>query len=301
MRCAFWIVIFLHGLAAVLWSGIGIKPAYVEVNMDDRRPAGRFIITNAGDEQERYRVNAIHFTYSPMGGLTQSPTGQFSLAPWIRFNPKEIVLPPKTQVAVRFAVVPRGKLQQGEYWAAMELESLNVTIATSKNEETQRSVKLKTISTIMVPIFGIVGDVEYAGVIESMDFTAHEDKVYVKALVAATGNGRIGAKGMYEITDASGHVVTEGPLGKAYVLRGGKRWFATAVDTSELVDGPYMVRVTFEAAHLEQPLSREIQITWPLPPEPLPTENIPASLISVPPGSSAPVTEATDPNAVDER
>ena len=251
-------------------GGIGIKPAYVEVDMDDGRPAGRFIITNNGEEEERYRVNAIHFTYSPQGGLTQSPDGQWSLAPWIRFNPKEITLAPKTQVAVRFAVVSRGKLQQGEYWAAMELESLNVTYATSKNEETGRSVRLKTISTIMVPIFGTVGAVDYAGTIDTLGVVNVEGTSYIRALVSATGTGRIGAKGSYEILDAAGQTVVQGPLGKAYVLRGGKRWFSTPVADPNLVAGRYTLRASFNAAHFEQPIVSETVMNWPVPPMVMP-------------------------------
>jgi len=248
----------------MLRAAIGIKPAYVEVKIDKGRPAGRFLISNLGDKLERYRINALHFTYSEEGALKQAKTGKNSLAQWIYFNPRELILPPKTQRAVRFAIVPRGKLQEGEYWASMELESLNVNVSTSKSEKTGRTVQLKTITAIMVPIFGTVGKVKYEGLIKDAKLTTRDGAIFLRALVAATGTGRIGAKGRYEIRNASGQIVDQGPLAKGYILRGSQRWFTKKMETN-LPDGVYTLRVIFDAVHLNRPLVKQVQVNWTKP------------------------------------
>ncbi len=249
-----------------LKASIAIKPAFVEVNMDAGRPSGAFLISNMGDKEERFRVNAVHFVYSEKGSLDVSPTGQYSLAPYIRFNPRELTLAPKTQRAVRFAIVPKGKLTEGEYWAAMELESLAVNEAVSKNEETGRSVKLKTITTIMVPIFGTVGKPTYEGQIKDLQIQVEKGEIVLKALVATTGTGRLGIRGTYEILDNAGTAVDSGPFGAAYVLRGAQRWVTHKIDAG-VASNQYTVKLSFEAAHLTRPLMKESLLTWPeIPP-----------------------------------
>ena len=47
MRYRLWLGICL--LAPALQANVSIKPAYVEVNMDEGRPAGVFYISNLGD------------------------------------------------------------------------------------------------------------------------------------------------------------------------------------------------------------------------------------------------------------
>jgi hypothetical protein len=254
----------LFFLAPTLLASIRIQPAYVEVQMDRGRPAGRFLISNVGEQEERYRINAVHFTYSEQGGLRQSKTGDHSLAQWIRFNPREITLPPKTQRAVRFAIVPRGKLQPGEYWAAMELESLNVNVVTTKSDQAGRSVKLRTVTAIMAPIFGSVGKVSYSGEIKQLELTKEDGAIFLEALVAATGTGRIGAKARYEIRNESGEVVDEGPFARAYVLRDAQRRFKKKME-ADLPDGEYTIKVTFEAVHLKEALTKQITVDWPKP------------------------------------
>ncbi len=86
---------------ASLWAGIAISPAVVRLSLDKKRPAGQFIIRNVGDTTERYRINARHFLYGENGALQIVEPDEHSLVPWIKFNPKEFTLPPKSRRAVR--------------------------------------------------------------------------------------------------------------------------------------------------------------------------------------------------------
>jgi hypothetical protein len=249
-------------LTGMLRASVGITPAFVEVNMDEGRPAGTFLISNLGDKEERFRVNALYFIYTEEGTLKKSQTGDYSLASWIRFNPRELTLAPGTQRAVRFAIIPRGKLEKGEHWAAMELESLTVNEIVSKDEKSGRSTKVKVVTTILVPIFGTVGEASYSGEVKDLQVRVENNAIALKALLAATGSGRLQVKGSYQIVDASGKVIDTGPFAAGYVFRGGQRWFTRNIEAA-IPKGEYTVKVSVEAPHLEQPLVKEATVTWP--------------------------------------
>jgi hypothetical protein len=253
--------------AGTLQAGISIKPAFVEVNLEGGTPSGVFYISNLGDKEERYRINAIHFDYTEDGVLSQSQSGRYSLAPWIRFNPRELTIAPGTQRLVRFAIVPKGKLTEGEWWAAMELESLAVGNIVSKDEKSGNTIELKAISKIVVPIFGSVGKPTYEGQVKDLQVRIENREFVLKALVAATGTGRLGIKGgTYEISDASGKVLESGPYAIGYVFRGAQRWLSKKVE-AVIPKGEYRVKISLPAPHLDQPLVKEAVVTWPeMPP-----------------------------------
>lgn len=245
-----------------LAASVAIKPAFVEVNLDEGRPSGTFLISNVGETEERFRINASHFVYTEDGVLKQSPTGDYSLAPFIHFNPRELTLAPKTQKAVRFAIVPRGKLAEGEWWAAMELESLIVNDFVAQQDTAGRTAKLKAVSRILVPIFGSVGKTSYAGHIKELGVEVEQQAVILKGLVATTGTGRLRVEGNYEITDLAGKVVDSGPFALGYVLRNAQRWFTRKIE-ADIPKGQYQVKITLQALHVERPLVGEATVTWP--------------------------------------
>lgn len=245
-----------------LIASVAIKPAFVEVKLDEGRPSGTFLISNVGETEERFRVTASHFVYTEDGVLKQSSTGDYSLAPFIHFNPRELTLAPKTQRAVRFAIVPRGRLAEGEWWAAMELESLIVNDFVTQQDTAGRTAKLKAVSRILVPIFGSVGKTSYAGQIKELDVDIEQQAVVLKGLVATTGTGRLRVEGDYEITDLAGKVVDSGPFALGYVLRDAQRWFTRKID-ADIPKGQYKVKVSLQALHVERPLVGEATVTWP--------------------------------------
>jgi hypothetical protein len=252
--------------ASRAWASISISPAYVEVSLDKGRPAGRFEINNLGDEEERYRVKAVHFTFFKDGALREITPDDNSLAPWIKFNPKEFTLPPKTKQVVRFVIVPPAKLRQGEYWAGMELESLKTAIGEGE-DASGRKLRLEVIASILVPIFGEVGDSRYEGLVKEVKLSAHEKGTRLEVAMANTGNSRLLVTGKYEIADSAGKVMEEGSLGKAYVLRGGERVFAIDVKAN-LPEGDYTVRIRCNCPQLKEAITGEQKLSWKPPSKP---------------------------------
>lgn len=249
-------------LSAPLAGAVGVSPAFVDVRLDKGRPAGKFIITNPGKSEERYRVKMIHFEFLENGALRRIPPNSKSLAPWMRFNPKEVVIPPKSKRAVRFVVVPRGRPKPGQYWAAMELESLKASIRTGK-DDAGRAFRVEVIPTVLVPVFGQMGNLKYSGTITSVKLV-HDEKAgaTLKTLVTNTGTGRLLVNGKYSLLDESGKEVVAGPCGYGYVLPGTKREFSAPVKKASLAAGTYTARVRVAAGQLKAVMSNEQRVAY---------------------------------------
>jgi hypothetical protein len=251
-------------LTGTLRATVAITPAFVDVDLSQGRPSGVFYISNLGEKEERFRVTATPWNYTEEGMLTQSPTERYSLASSIRFNPRELTIAPGTQRVVRFAIAPKEKLAEGEWWAAMELESLDVAKMVRQDEKGGHTLQISAISKIVAPVFGTVGKPSYQGQIKDVQVQTANGEVFLRALVAANGTGRLGIQGdsRYEIVNAGGEVVDSGPFAAGYVFRGAQRWFIRKIEAT-IPKGEYTVKLSLAAAHLEQPLTKESRVSWP--------------------------------------
>lgn len=268
--CVVGLVLFV--ITATLAGGIRVSPAYVECRLDKGRPSGKFMIANVGNVEERYRVKIIFFQFLRGGGLREIPHTDRSMARWIKYNPKEIKLKPKTKRAVRFVILPRGKLKPGEYWAGMELESLKTTTGTGK-DAAGRTLKIEFIPSVLVPIFGTVGKVTYKGSLKSAKVSQGTKTPQVQCLVANEGNGRLLVKGNYKIISESGKEVASGKCGYIYVFPGAERLF-TATLKKNIPDGKYTLKVQYTSPQLKKTvLTDERKFTYKFVPKPQSKKN----------------------------
>lgn len=244
-------------------AGISISPAYVEVSLDDRAPTGRFVINNVGDTEERYRVRAVNFIFLENGGLVRIEGNEHSMAQWLKFHPKEFTLGPKMNQAVRFAVVPRGKLADGEYWGAIELESLN-TKTGSGQDAAGRTFNLEVVPTILVPVFGRKGDVKAEAEVTDVALkpTAKGDTLFFT--LDNEGTGRLLADAAYTVSDSSGQTVADGTLKRCYVLRNSRRQYKVKLE-KPLTSGTYTVTARVTAPQLSEPVSAETKVEYSAP------------------------------------
>ena len=255
--CVLAIILILSFLGGTVRADLTITPAYVELNLDKGVPSGVFKIVNSGEKEARYRINAVAFSFDSSGRTQLIEPDERSMAPWIVFSPKEFNLAPNTQQKVRFAVSPKGKLRTGEYWAAMELESLD-TMTRQGTDEKGRELSVKVISSIVVPIFGKVGNVRYRAMSKEIKVVSAGKEKTIEAWVTNTGEGRLFLEGKYEIVSDSGKVVEDGNLGRAYVLPGGNLQFSVSIKTA-METGTYTIKVRYNSTQLEKPLLDEIQ------------------------------------------
>lgn len=239
-------------------AGLAITPAYVVLELDKGRPAGTFLIRNTGNSEERFRINAVHFDISERGAYSiKSPTPD-QLGAWIKFNPKELVLPAKTERKVRFVVAPRSKVAPGEYRAAMELESLKVNKSTAEVEG--RTLHLNTMTSILVPIFAHSGELSYSAEPKGVQMTSENGKSEIRGAIQNTGSANLIVEARYVIEDMSGNVVDEGKLGRNHVLPGNLRIFSGPVP--DLDSGKYKLRVDFLVDKIETDLSEDTVVNW---------------------------------------
>jgi P pilus assembly chaperone PapD len=248
---AFWIG------SNTLLAGVSISPAFVQVSLDKKRPAGQFIITNTGTETERYRIATSHFIFGDNGELNKKNPDENSLASWIKFNPKEFSLPPKTKRSIRFVIVPPGKIDSKEYWGFMELQSLKTNI-TSTEDKKGRTMKLTVIPTIIVPIFATKGEISYSATLGETRVVDTEKGLEINTMVKNTGKGHLVLIGNFEMIDSSGGMIKKGGMGKNYILPGGQRKFKGIVNT-EISKGDFTVNVAYSSSKLKGILTDNIQ------------------------------------------
>jgi hypothetical protein len=143
----------------------------------------------------------------------------------------------------------------------MELESLDVGEAISGDPNSGHAIKVRSSVSLLAPIFATAGQTTYQGEISDMKIAIERGVPVLQTMVAATGTGRLGLVGTFEILDGTGKTVQTGSMGACYVFRGARRWVKQKVEN--VPEGQYTVRVTFKAAHLDKPLTIERQLAWP--------------------------------------
>ncbi len=263
LSCILGCLVVLTLFTRASQAAIAVSPAYVEVKLDQGRPAGQFTISNIGDEEERYRIGAMHFIFTRDGALQTVKPDEHSLVPWIKFNPPEFTLAPKTQRVIRFVIVPQGPLKTGEYWAAMELESLKASISEADDGH-GRQLRLQVVASILVPMFGTFGNVQHTAAVKEVRMTPLNGGQKIEFLVSNTGGGKLLLRGNYVIKDGKGQAVREGTISSSYLLPASER-FVPAMITEPLDSGTYTVHVECQSKQLSLPIAGDFQVVWKRP------------------------------------
>ncbi len=210
-------IIFFVSAAAQAYGSLSISPAFLELSLDRGRPSGQFTIGNTGDTTVRYRIQASHFTFGQDGGFQIIPPDENSLANWIKFNPRELELAPRTRQQVRFVIIPRGNIQDQLYWGAMELESLEPNIARGDDKH-GRTMTLAVIPSIVVPIFAAHGQMHYDFELNEIVARKNDQGLEFYAAVNNTGTGQLMLEGNFELVDAAGDIFKDGKFIHTYIM-----------------------------------------------------------------------------------
>jgi len=252
----------------VSWANVSVSPAIVSVDIKKGRPSGRFEISNTGEEEQRYRVLATHFEQTASGGLNVIPPDENSLAPWIKFNPREFTLPPKSRKVIRYVIAPRGKLDKKTYWAAMELESLKSKEYKSPKMEDGNQYSVQVVPSLLVPMFATVGKLHYEGKIFGSRVLTTENGPQLQIDIANHGEGNLALRGTYQVLKQARppmigeEVIAEDKLGSGLILPNAKRRMKTLIPGKELTPGQYTVRASYTAEGLESALAKDLTFVW---------------------------------------
>lgn len=155
----------------------------------------------------------------------------------------------------------------------MELESLKSKVGSSTDSE-GRTIEVKVMSAILVPIFGQVGEIKHKGILKDTVVRYVNGKPVIETVAVNKGNGRLLLTARYEVLDAGGNVAAKGGMGRAYLLVGTERVFRVELK-AELPPGTYRLRMTCVAPQLKKPLKS--QVTFELKPPPAPAQDAAAA------------------------
>lgn len=255
-------LLFISFLPSVAKAALIIEPALIQIDLTQKRSSGTFVIKNTGDKEERYRAKAVHYIFTPEGAIKRVAPDEYSLAEWIKFNPKEFTLPPKSSKAVRYSVIPQGKLKTHEYWCAIEFVPLEHAQYKTSDDK-GRTFNIAIVSVIMVPIHGLMEGVQYSGEIKRIYVEkSKKGDLYLHCAVANTGGGALGFQGTYTITDSSGNKVVDQAPFSVEVYPGSERISKTKINT-ELASGKYSVQInlTSNSSRANISLSDESEFT----------------------------------------
>lgn len=251
----------LFAVATALRADVNITPAFTTLDLGStkQRTKGQFEIVNTGTITERYRIKATHFILNEDGGFDVVNPDERSLASWVKFSPKEFEMPPNSKRVVRYVVQPRGKPEDGYYWAAMELESLNVTRREIEQGDAKFSIGMG--QSILVPIFGKLGNLDFKGEIAIAELKTVSDGTALVVKIQNLDKGGLFFNGIGKFIDAKGTTVEQMKLDGGVLLPNKKRIYTTFLNP-KLAAGDYRLRVEYHAPGLKEPLVKELSLAW---------------------------------------
>jgi hypothetical protein len=234
---------------------LAIQPAYVEVELDHGRATGTMTVTNTADNPVRLRAQAVMFAFDERGQMQQRPTEDaFSIAPMLKFNPREFVVEGKSSRTVRFSVIGTPDMEPGEYWAALEFEPLEQNSVSA--EEDGRSVSINIRSAIIIPVYAWAGERTHQADFLNLKATKGEEGIEVEATMANTGTGHLVVQAEYDVLDEGGATLASGVIGRQIVLRETRRIFEGKIADVDPREG-LRIRVRLRAKQFEEVLTGE--------------------------------------------
>jgi hypothetical protein len=239
-------------------ASLSVSPSYIELEIGKGRPSQALTVSNVTDTETRYRIQVVHFGFSKEGNVEIVPPDSRSLSPWVKCNPREFSLAPRASRAIRLTVIPPQSLAPGEYWAAVWFEPLSAPVD-SMADSTGRKGRIQVMTNLLIPIFGQVPRVNYHGELTNVAAMRAPGGIKLVTRLANTGDGRLQVKGTYEVLDAAGARVAQGPIGEDTVLAGGVRVFGQFVK-GEFPEREYTIRVRYESPKLAAVLGGQTSV-----------------------------------------
>ncbi len=125
-----------------------ISPLVTVNSIRNGQSKGSITVTNNGKEPLRMRAYVENFNYDRVKGFTITGNHDRSIAPYLQFSPRELVIPPGVSRTIRVSVALPANLPNGEYRAVVFLEDL-------KERETTQSGNKVLIKTRVASVFFI--------------------------------------------------------------------------------------------------------------------------------------------------
>jgi hypothetical protein len=109
-------------------ANLFLSPMYLQLESQQGQSKGVLQVGNTSSEPIRVRLSATAFTYDKNGNFQSLDRGgERDLTPYIRYSPKEIVIPANSSRRVRVLSLLPPSLPEGEYRTAIFAETLQET------------------------------------------------------------------------------------------------------------------------------------------------------------------------------
>ena len=177
---------------------------------------------------------------------------EYSLTGWIKFNPKEFTLPPQSSRAIRYSIIPEGKLIPKEYRGAIEFTPLKGAKIQSHDNEGHQ-FNLQVLSIVLVPVYGYVKNTKYSGTLSDITVDKKKDEVLISADVSNTNDGILRFNGEYQITGPSEKKIEAASFKKIVIFQKNKRVLKTMIK-KPAESGHYVVRLHIKSYDRRAPI-----------------------------------------------
>ncbi len=264
LRTFFFFLIACCFQTTIVLAEVSIRPAFLKIDLNQKRANGAFTITNTGDKPHRYRIMSSHFIFTETGMLKKIKPDADSLATWVKFNPKEFTLPPKSNRNIRYTLIPRGKIiPKKEYWGAMQLASLDKNIVKGRDEEKNIGFSLDVQASVLVPIFASKGEPSHKLSFKEFHINRQDNNDLIQFTIKNKGGGRLTISGKYQVVDNGGSTVVAGDIKAAYILSGKHRIFSLPISPDSSLSGDYTIKIDYIAPQISnEPVTETLKHRW---------------------------------------
>ncbi len=222
--------------SSVASAQIGISPQKYDVVLGGATQTHTFRLFNFSDTPREMAVTVSNWRMDEANRVEVIPPTESSLDQWIIINPLKFVIPPGESQAVRFAVRPAVKLDDGEHRAMIYFtEQLPPDDDPSK-------VTMRSRLRIGAAVYAQVGEVVRQGTIDRVEGASDS----VTLAITNTGSANTRLVGNYAIRSQTGisEGLPEGLLPQTAVLPGDSRNITLSLHEQPLTAGRYEIHLT---------------------------------------------------------
>jgi len=195
---------------------VGVSPLVIEKQAQRGQAQGTLTIRNPSDQPSRARIYTEAFTYDRATGFKVLPESEQDLSPYLRFSPREMMIPPNESRRVRFIAQLPPDIAEGEYRTVMFTETL---IEATDSQQNAVGIQARIGATVYVR----VGDVAPALQVEEARYNRQDQEIELLASNSGQASARV--KVDWTLTQ-NGETLAEGQTPETSVIAQRDRFLA---------------------------------------------------------------------------
>lgn len=195
---------------------VGVSPLVIEKQAQRGQAQGTLTIRNPSDQPSRARIYTEAFTYDRATGFKVLSESEQDLSPYLRFSPREMMIPPNESRRVRFIAQLPPDIAEGEYRTVMFTETL---IEATDSQQNAVGIQARIGATVYVR----VGDVAPALQVEEARYNRQDQEIELLASNSGQASARV--KVDWTLTQ-NGETLAEGQTPETSVIAQRDRFLA---------------------------------------------------------------------------